>query len=128
MRKGQASYKRNDLTLPYVILRSLASSLKRVCDWFDSLYYFKLSTLASQEGDVKGVKKKPCINIRDLIYNNQNLYDSTFLSYAYEQKKNTDFKDLPTLTRLTPPIEELELCNSNKVNHKKITHKLIVSE
>lgn len=28
MRKGQALYKRNDLTLPYVILRSLASSLK----------------------------------------------------------------------------------------------------
>ncbi len=119
MRKGQALYKRNDLTLPYVILRSLASSLKRVCDWFDSFYYFKLSTLVSQEGDVKGIKKKLCINIRDLSYNNQNLYDSTFLSYAYEQKKNTDFKDLPTFTRLTPPIEELDQCNSkfyNKIN------------
>lgn len=119
MRKGQALYKRNDLTLPYVILRSLASSLKRVCDWFDSFYYFKLSTLVSQEGDVKGIKKKLCINIRDLSYNNQNLYDSTFLSYAYEQKKNTEFKDLPTFTRLTPPIEELDQCNSkfyNKIN------------
>ena len=119
MRKGQALYKRNDLTLPYVILRSLASSLKRVCDWFDSFYYFKLSTLISQEGDVKGIKKKLCINTRDLSYNNQNLYDSTFLSYAYEQKKNRDFKDLPKFTRLTPPIEELNECNSkfyNKIN------------
>ena len=65
MRKGQASYKRNDLTLPYVILHSLASSLKRVCDWFNSFYYFQLSTLVSQEGDVKGVIKKLCIDLRD---------------------------------------------------------------
>ena len=100
------------LILPYVILRSLASSLKRVCDCFDSFHYFKLSTLVSQEGDVKGIKKKLCINIRDLSYNNQNLYDSTFLSYAYEQKKNIEFKDLPTFTQLTPPIEELEQFNS----------------
>ena len=119
MRKGQATYKRNDLTLPYIILRNLATSLKRVCDWFDSFYYFKLSTVVSQEGDIKGIKKKLCINIRDLSYNNQNLYDSTFLSFAYEQKKNTNFKDLPTFTQLTPPIEELDQCNSkfyNKIN------------
>ena len=119
MRKGQATYKRNDLTLPYIMLRNLATSLKRVCDWFDSFYYFKLTTYLSQEGDVKGNKKKLCINIRDLSYNGQNLYDSTFLSYAYEQKKNRDFKDLPRFTRLTPPIEELNECNSkfyNKIN------------
>lgn len=119
MRKGQAGYKRNDLTLPYIMLRNLATSLKRVCDWFDSFYYFKLTTYVSQEGDVKGNKKKLCINIRDLSYNGQNLYDSTFLSYAYEQKKNRDFKDLPRFTRLTPPIEELNECNSkfyNKIN------------
>lgn len=118
-RKGIACYKRNDLTLPYVMIRDAANTFKRICDWFDSFYYFKLSTLVSQEGDVKGIKKKLCINIRDLSYNNQNLYDSTFLSYAYEQKKNTAFKDLRTFTRLTPPIEELELCNSkfyNKIN------------
>ena len=112
MRKGQASYKRNDLTLPYVILRGLANTLKKVCDWFDSFYYFKLSTVISQEGEEKGSKKKFYINIRDLSYNNQNLYDSTFLSFAYEQKKNTEFKDLDTFTQLTPPIDELDKCNS----------------
>ena len=112
MRKGQGSYKRNDLTLPYVILRGLANTLKKVCDWFDSFYYFKLSTVISQEGEEKGSKKKLYINIRDLSYNNQNLYDSTFLSYAYEQKKNTEFKDLDTFTQLTPPIDELDKCNS----------------
>lgn len=119
MRTSVAQYKRNDITLPYAVLRGLATSLKRVCDWFDSFYYFKLSTIVSQEGEIKGKKKKLNINVRDLSYNNQNLYDSTFLSYAYEQKKNTNFKDLPTFTQLTPPIEELDLCNSkfyNKIN------------
>ena len=120
MRKGQACYKRNDMTLPYVMLRSFSSSLKRVCDWFDSFYFFTLHTVISQEGDLgKGTKKKLNINIRDLSYNNQALYDSTFLSFAYEQKKNEEFKNLDTFTRLTPPIEELEKCNSkfyNKIN------------
>ena len=118
-RKGIACYKRNDLTLPYVMIRDAANTFKCICDWFDSFYYFKLSTILSQEGEIKGKKKKLNINVRDLSYNNQNLYDSTFLSYAYEQKKNTDFKDLPTFTRLTPPIEELDQCNSkfyNKIN------------
>ena len=120
MRKKAAEYKRNDLTLPYVVLRGLAASLKRVCDWFDSFYYFKLSTVISQEGETeKGKKKKLFINIRDLSYKGQNLYDSTFLSYAYAQKKNKDFKDIDTFTMLTPPIDELDKCNSkfyNKIN------------
>ena len=120
MRKGIAKYKRNDFTLPYVILRNLAYKLKMICDWFDSFYYFKLSTIVSQEGEDKGqIKKKLCINIRDLSYKNQNLYDSTFLSYAYEQKKNLSFNQLPQFTKLTPSIEELDLCNSrfnNKIN------------
>ena len=120
MRKSVAQYKRNDLTLPYVILRGLATSLKRICEWFDSFYYFKLSTILSQEGDIKGIKQNLYINIRDLSFENQRLYDSTFLSYAYGQKKNTEFKDLDTFTQLAPPIEELEKCNSkfyNKINN-----------
>ena len=120
MRTSVAQYKRNDITLPYAVLRGLATTLNRVCDWFDSFYYFKLSTIVSQEGDLKGVKKKLHINVRDLNYNQQPLYDSTFLSYAYEQKKNEEFKNLDTFTQLTPSIEELEKCNSkfyNKINN-----------
>ena len=70
------------------------------CKWFDSYYYFKLKIILSQEGNKNketGEKKTVCINIRDLSYNNTNLYDSTFLSYAYEEKKNKDFKDLDLL-------------------------------
>lgn len=125
LRTGQATYKRNDITLPYAILRSIASGLKRICDWFDQFYYFKLSTTISQEDEndtaTKGKKKALCINIRDLTYKNQYLYDSTFLSFSYEQKKNKEFKDLDTFTKLSPPKEELDKCNSrfyNKINGK----------
>lgn len=112
MRKGVAKYKRNDITLPYAFLRGLATSLRKICKWFDSFYYFKQSVIISQEGDLKGIKRKLCINIRDLTYKNQKIYDSTFLSFAYQQKKNKDFRELPRFTSLTPSQEELDLCNS----------------
>lgn len=120
-RISKGTYKRNDITLIYAILRNLSHLFKSICDWFDSFYYFKLTTILSQEGEEKGIQKKLCINIRDLTYNNQKLYDSTFLSYAYEQKKNKAFKDLDTFTSLTPSIEELEKCNSrfySQINQK----------
>ena len=95
-----------------------------VCNWFEQYYYFKLSTVISQEDEndtaTKGSKKSLCINIRDLSYKNQRLYDSTFLSFAYAEKKNKDFKDIESFTRLTPTIEELNKCNSkfyNKINN-----------
>lgn len=119
-RTSIGSYKRNDITLIYAFLRNTANLFKRICSWFDSFYYFKLTTVLSQEGEDKGVTKKLCINIRDLTHNNHNLYDSTFLSYAYEQKKNKAFKDLDTFTSLTPSIEELSKCNSrfyDKINN-----------
>lgn len=119
-RKGKATYKRNDLTLIYLILRKLGYTLSKIKLFFDNYYYFKLDTLISQEGDdTKGKKKVLAINIRDLSFNKHSLYDSTFLSYAYMQKKNLEFKDLETFTSLTPSIEELNKCNSrfyNKIN------------
>ena len=122
MRSGIAQYKRNDITLIYAILRTLATTFKKICDWFDSFYYFKLNTIITQEGELgKGIKHKLCINLRDLKFNDQNLYDSTFLSYSYEQKKNKEFKDIETFTTLTPSQEELAKCNSRfyeKINKK----------
>lgn len=114
--------KRNDLTLLYLILRNLAYSLNKIDKFFQNFYYFKLDINLSQEGDeIKPTKKKICINIRDLNYKGNPLYDSTFLSYAYKEKKNEDFKNLPTFSNLTPPIEELNKCNSrfyNKINNQ----------
>ena len=120
-RISKGTYKRNDITLIYAALRNSANLFKKICDWFDSFYYFKLTTILSQEGEEKGTIKKLCINIRDLTHNGANLYDSTFLSYAYEQKKNKAFKDLDTFTSLTPSIEELSKCSSrfyDKINQK----------
>ena len=123
-RKGKSNYKRNDVTLIYAILRSLGNNLSKVCNWFDQFWYFKLVTRISQEDEndtaTKGTKKALCINIRDLSYKNQRLYDSTFLSYSYEEKKNEEFMNLDTFTQLSPSKEELDKCNSrfyNKINH-----------
>ena len=68
----------------------------------------------------KVLKENLCVNIRDLSYNNQKLYDSTFLSYSYAEKKNYEFKDLDTFTKLSPPKEELAKCHSrfyDKINN-----------
>lgn len=96
------------------------TTLTKICEKFEYYRYFKLTTTISQEGDEKGKVKHININLCDLSINNQRLYDSTFLSYAYEQKKNKAFKDIESFTQLTPPIEELNKCNSkfyNKINN-----------
>lgn len=86
-RKGKATYKRNDLTLIYLILRKLGYTLSKIKLFFDNYYYFKLDTPISQEGDdTKGKKKALAVNIRDLSFNKHSLYDSTFLSYASKEK------------------------------------------
>ena len=123
LRQGKAKYKRNDITKPYAILRSIAQTLTKICNFFDNFWYFKLSTRITQEDEndtrSKGIKKSLNINIRDLSYKNQKLYDSTFLSFSYAEKKNEEFKNLDTFTKLSPPKEELDKCNSrfyNKIN------------
>ena len=120
MRKSYGTYKRNDYNATYFFLRNLNTTLTKICTWFEKYQYFKLSALKSQEGDEKGERITFNINLCDLHINNQKLYDSTFLSYAYEQKKNMDFKDIESFTQLTPSIEELNKCNSkfyNKINN-----------
>lgn len=119
-RKSYGTYKRNDYNATYYFLRNLNTTLTKICTWFEKYQYFKLIALKSQEGDEKGERIAFNINLCDLHINNQKLYDSTFLSYAYEQKKNKDFKDIDSFTRLTPTIEELDKCNSkfyNKINN-----------
>ena len=119
-RKSYGTYKRNDYNSIYYFLRNLNTTLTKICTWFEKYQYFKLIALRSQEGEEKGERIAFNINLCDLHINNQKLYDSTFLSYAYEQKKNKDFKDIDSFTRLTPTIEELDKCNSkfyNKINN-----------
>ena len=112
LRKGLPCYKRNDLTLPYVILRSLGHTLSKICNWFETFSYFKLKTLLSQEDSLTGIKKNLFINIRDLKFNDSPLYDTTFLSYAYEAKCTHDFRNLRRYQGLQPTPEELKLQGS----------------
>ena len=119
-RQGKQEYKRNDYSLIYAILRNTSYKLSRICNWFEKYSFFKLNLIVSQEDNKQGIKKTVYINLCDLEINKQKLYDSTFLSFAYEQKKNYEYKDLENYTNLTPSIEELNKCNSkfyNKINN-----------
>ncbi|MCR5224073.1 MAG: hypothetical protein K6C11_02885 [Bacilli bacterium] len=120
MRTSTGKYKRNNINFCYIVLRNLNTTLTKICAWFEYYRYFRLSTLISQEGEDKGRSKKININLCDLSIENRKLYDSTFLSYAYAQKKNKDFNTIESFTSLTPSIEELNKCNSrfyNKINN-----------
>ncbi len=118
-RKSISSYKRNDQSMLYIILRQLSFVFNKLSSFFDHYWYFRIKgDLSMRDGEV-GEKKNICLNICDLSIENMALYDSTFLSYAYEQKKNMAFKDLDKFTSLTPSIDELNKCNShfyNKLN------------
>lgn len=119
-----AEYKRNDYTLLYAILRKLAYSLNKISDYFDHYWYFRIKGDLSEKDGQKGTNQSICINICDLSIENMALYDSTFLSYAYEQKKNKAFKDLDIFTLLKLSIDELTKCHLrfyNKLNGRNNT-------
>ena len=121
-RKALPQYKRNDLTLPYVMLRDFGKTITKICNWFESFSYFKLKVILSQEGDIKGIKKNLFINIRDLEFNGEALYDTTFLSYAYETKCDHNFRNLQTYQGLQPTPEELALQESNFLTNAGFTN------
>ena len=121
-RKALPRYKRNDLTLPYVMLRDFGKTIKKICDWFESFSYFKLKVILSQEDDLKGIKKNLFINIRDLEFNGEPLYDTAFLSYAYETKCEHNFRNLQTYQGLQPTPEELALQESNFLTNAGFTN------
>ena len=115
-RKTVSSYKRNDQSMLYIILRQLAFTFNKLSNFFDHYWYFRIKgDLSMRDGEV-GEKKNICLNICDLSIENMALYDSTFLSYAYEQKKNMAFRNLDKFTSLTPSIDELNKCNSHFYN------------
>lgn len=111
------------------MLRHLAYINKKICTYFDHFWYFKIKGNLSTQDGIKGEIKTLNLNICDLEINQQKLYDSTFLSYAYETKKNYSFKDLDTFTSLTPSIEELNKCHSrfyNKINGNNLKQDEII--
>ena len=74
---------------------------------------------ASAYSPAREAAKPTSLNIVSPNSNGFEIYDSTFLSYSYEEKKNKEFKDIDTFTKLAPSKEELAKCNSrfyNKIN------------
>lgn len=119
-RIGPAKFKRNDYSFIYSFLRHNLKVIDKICKWFDHFWYFRITGNLSYQDGVKGDKKNLNLNLCDLEINDQKLYDSTFLSFAYESKKNFEFRKLDTFTSLTPSVEELTKCNSrfyNKINN-----------
>ena len=112
LRKGVAQYKRNDRTLIYMMLRGFTNTLTKISKWFEHYYYFRLKTVISQEDTQKGKDKSLNINLCDLTYHNNPLYDSTFLSFAYEQMKKGEFRNLYKNQSLRPTQDELRKCHS----------------
>lgn len=123
-RNALVKFKRNDITLLYAGLRNMSYTLGKIDKWFKQFYYFKIAVIKSNDEGENAKAKDLYINIRDLEYKEKKLYDSTFLSFAYKQKHNFEFKDLDKFTSLTPSIEELKKCHSRAydsfINYGKI--------
>ena len=111
-RNALSNFKRNDITLLYAILRNMSYTLGKINKWFEQFYYFKINVILSNDDGENAKPKDLYINFRDLEYKNKKLYDSTFLSFAYNEKHNFEFKDLDKFKSLTPSIEELKKCHS----------------
>lgn len=119
-RRSYSIFKRNDYSLLYAFLRQWIFINSKIIKFFDHYWFFKIKCDLSIRDGEKGEDKILNLNLCDLEINDHKLYDSTFLSYAYEVKKNYMFKDLDSFTSLTPPVEELTKCNSrfyNKINN-----------
>ena len=111
-RNALSNFKRNDITLLYAILRNMSYTLGKINKLFEQFYYFKINVILSNDDGENAKPKDLYINFRDLEYKNKKLYDSTFLSFAYNEKHNFEFKDLDKFKSLTPSIDELKKCHS----------------
>lgn len=116
-RRSPKIRKRYDYVFLYSVFRFMMFHTIQILSWFDKFYYTKYTAeLLTNDGDNKR-KLKYAINSMDEEWRGQRLYDSTFLSTGYKQRKNTAFKDLPRWSAITPTIEEMQMLNSKFVNN-----------
>jgi hypothetical protein len=118
-RKSRKIRKRYDYTAVYAFLRFLIYYLSRVLTWFNKFSYTKMiCTLRDVQQNIKG-KMKFNINAQDETWKGSRLYDSTFLSKGYEQKKSKNdipWSKLERWSSLTPGEEELIKVHSRFIN------------
>lgn len=119
MRTDRRVRKRYDYNLVFSVLRHLSLFLSRVIEWFESFKYTQIyGSVSNVEGETRS-KLKLKINSRDEKYKNSYLYDSTFLSKGYENKKRkslTDWNNSESYKSIHPSDEELKKLHSKFID------------
>lgn len=111
--------KRFDYTLIYSILRHFNIFLYKILNWFDSFKYTIIyGDISNVEGDIRSrIKLK--INSRDEKYKDSFLYDSTFLSKGYENKKKAskvNWDNARVYSSIHPTDDELKSLHSKFID------------
>lgn len=121
-RRSRKIRKRYDYTGPYSFFRYLIYYVSRVLNWFYKFTYTKMfTTLRDVDNNILG-KMKYNINVQDEIWKGSRLYDSTFLSRSYDDKRSRNYIPWSKLERwssLTPGEEELKQVHSRFINRSQ---------
>jgi hypothetical protein len=119
MRESRRIRKRYDYTALYSFLRYSLYFLIKVLDYFERYAYTKFY-IEERDSDSKTLGKfKININSFDESWKGMRLYDSTFLSTAYSEKKQKEkhrWDQLPKWTSLNPSQKELEKVHSRFID------------
>lgn len=118
-RTGKKIRKRYDYTLLYGFFRYSIYFVNKVKKYFDKWNYIAFSVnLEDVNGEViKELTLK--VNNQDEHWNNERLYDSTFLSRGYDDKYKASkkkWKDLDSWSSVTPKSKELKEVHSRFIN------------
>ncbi|MBI9008444.1 MAG: hypothetical protein JEZ05_00305 [Tenericutes bacterium] len=118
-RTGKKIRKRYDYNFLYGFFRYSIYFVNKVKKYFDKWNYIVFSVnLEDVEGEViKELTLK--INNQDEYWNEQRLYDSTFLSKGYDDKYKASkkkWKDLDSWSSVTPKSKELKEIHSRFIN------------
>lgn len=111
-RKGLTTYKRNDYTLFYAILRKWAFLFDKLDNYFSRFYYMEHIGEIANNDDMKDAKTfKTYTCIRDLSYNNEKLFDSCMFGTVYDDlreiiQSDKYLRDIPHWQSASPTLQE----------------------
>jgi len=119
LRSNKRVRKRYDYNTIFALLRHLTNKIYRIVSWFDTFTYTQISgSISNVEGEVRS-KIKLRINSRDEKYKDSYLYDSTFLSKGYENKRSkskTTWNSADSFQSIHPSDEELKKMHSRFID------------
>lgn len=119
MRESKRIRKRKDYTLLYSIFRYSLYGLSKILNYFNKYSYIKFYILITDKDNKELGKVKLNVNCYDEQWRGSRLYDSTFLSKAYETKREfskSKWDSLAKWSSLTPELSELEKVHSRFID------------